>query len=236
MTWQLFTVIQILAVALTAGAALFLRNRSLRQRNDALLALCRQAHDELVNVTAKLTAIETTAPPEKMLEERLKGMQGTDDPIVTVRRMVIDNELKPKPDFADRLGELLASQQPDEEEFAKRWRATREECHQLAMFLVADEPSRLQPMQQLFEVLEPLDRAYGIELPPLEVREMEPEPAPPAGADGTEESTAGTPGNASDEEASSDGGEALDQDALDALLAQAQGGSGDADEARTGTG
>lgn len=215
MTWQLFTVIQIFAVALAAGGALFLRNRALRQRNDALLELCRQAHDELVNVTAKLTAIETTAPPEKMLQERLKGMQGTDDPVVTVRRMVIENELKPAPDFPDRLGELLASRQPDEEEFAKRWRATREECHQLAMFLVADDPSRLQPMRQLFEVLEPLDQAYGIELPPLEVRETEPEPAAQAGGEAEAE------------------GEALDQDALDALLNQAQGG---ADEARTGTG
>lgn len=231
MTWQLFTVIQILAVALTAGAALFLRNRSLRKRNDALLDLCRQAHDELVNVTGKLTAIETTAPPEKMLEERLKGMQGTDDPIVTVRRMVIENELKPKPDFAERLGELLASQQPDEEEFAKRWRATREECHQLAMFLVADEPARLQPMQQLFEVLEPLDRAYGIELPPLEVREMEPQPTAPAEPEGpgaTGDGGAGAPAG--------DAGEALDQDALDALLAQAQGGAEATDEARAGTG
>ena len=116
MTWQLFTVIQIFAVALAAGGALFLRNRALRQRNDALLELCRQAHDELVNVTTKLTAIETTAPPEKMLQERLKGMQGTDDPVVTVRRMVIENELKPAPDFPDRLVGLLASQQPDEEE------------------------------------------------------------------------------------------------------------------------
>ncbi|MBK79790.1 MAG: hypothetical protein CMQ43_02570 [Gammaproteobacteria bacterium] len=215
MTWQLFTVIQIFAVALAAGGALFLRNRALRQRNDALLELCRQAHDELVNVTTKLTAIETTAPPEKMLQERLKGMQGTDDPVVTVRRMVIENELKPAPDFPDRLVGLLASQQPDEEEFAKRWRATREECHQLAMFLVADDPSRLQPMRQLFEVLEPLDQAYGIELPPLEVRETEPEPAAQAGGEAEAE------------------GEALDQDALDALLNQAQGG---ADEARTGTG
>ena len=235
MTWQLFTVIQILAVALTAGAALFLRNRSLRRRNDALLELCRQAHDELVNVTGKLTAIETTAPPEKMLEERLKGMQGTDDPIVTVRRMVIENELKPKPDFAERLGELLASQQPDEEEFARRWRATREECHQLAMFLVADEPSRLQPMQQLFEVLEPLDRAYGIELPPLEIREMETELESPGDAQGSGENGDSESSEAS-EAASEDAGEALDQDALDALLAQAQGGSGDAEEARTGTG
>ena len=83
------------------------------------------------------------------------------------------------------------------------------------MFLVADDPSRLQPMRQLFEVLEPLDQAYGIELPPLEVRETEPEPAAQAGGEAEAE------------------GEALDQDALDALLNQAQGG---ADEARTGTG
>jgi len=197
MSWQLFTVIQIVAFAITAVAALWLRNHQLRKRNDELLGLCAQAHEELVNVTGKLAAIETTAPPEKMLAERIKGMDGTDDPVLTVRRLVLENEIKPSADFADRLGEHLASQQPDEEEFAKRWRAIRSECHQLAMFLVADKPDCLEPFKQIFEVVEPLDQAYGIDLPELEVRARN----EPEAEDGEE------------------GGEQLDQAALDALLA-----------------
>jgi len=197
MSWQLFTVIQIAAFALTALGALWLRNHQLRKRNDELLALCGHAHEELVNVTGKLAAIETTAPPEKMLAERIKGMDGTDDPVLTVRRLVLENEIKPSADFADRLGEHLASQQPDEEEFAKRWRAIRSECHQLAMFLVADKPDCLEPFKQIFEVVEPLDQAYGIDLPELEVRARN----EPEAEDGEE------------------GGEQLDQAALDALLA-----------------
>jgi len=198
MSWQLFTVIQIAAFAMTALAALWLRNRQLRARNDELLGLCTQAHEELVNVTGKLAEVETTAPPEKLLAERVKGLDGTDDPVMTVRRLVLENEIKPSADFAERLGEHLASQQPDEEEFARRWRAIRSECHQLAMFLVADKPECLEPFKQIFEVVEPLDQAYGIELPELEVRARAEEP------------------EAGDGE---DGGEQLDQAALDALLA-----------------
>jgi len=198
MSWQLFTVIQFAAFAMTALAALWLRNRQLRKRNDELLGLCTQAHEELVSVTGKLAEVETTAPPEKLLAERVKGLDGTDDPVMTVRRLVLENEIKPSADFAERLGEHLASQQPDEEEFARRWRAIRSECHQLAMFLVADDPERLEPFKQLFEVVEPLDEAYGIELPELEVRARPEAPAAEGG---------------------DDGGEQLDQAALDALLA-----------------
>lgn len=197
MSWQLFTVIQITAFAMAALAALWLRNRQLRKRNDELLGLCTQAHEELVRLSGKLADIETTATPEKMLAERLRGMSGTDDPVMTVRRLVLENEIKPSADFADRLGEHLASQQPDEDEFARRWRAIRSECHQLAMFLVADDPERLEPFKQLFEVVQPLDEAYGIDLPELEVR-ARPEAADPENAGG---------------------GEQLDQAALDALLA-----------------
>lgn len=171
MTWQLFALIQTVVFAAGLVTALGLRNRRLRRRNDELLALCSQAHEELLNVTGKLSDIETTAPPEQMLAERVKALTG-DDPVVVVRRLVLDNEISPKADFAARLAEHLASQQeepPDEEEFARRWRAIRAECHQLAMFLVADNPDCLAAIEQIFEVVEPLDRAYSIDLPPLEL-------------------------------------------------------------------
>lgn len=171
MTWQLFALIQTIVFALGTIAAVSVRNLRLRRRNEQLLTLCSQAHDELVAVTEKLSEMQTTAPPEKMLGERVKALTG-DDPVVVVRRLVLDNEIAPKADFATRLAELLASQQddpPDEEEFAKRWRAVRAECHQLAMFLVADNPDCLPAIEQIFEVVEPLDRAYDIELPPLEL-------------------------------------------------------------------
>lgn len=188
MTWQLFALIQTVVFASGAIAALAVRNVRLRRRNDELLTLCSQAHDELVAVTEKLSEMETTAPPEKMLGERVKALTG-DDPVVVVRRLVLDNEIAPKADFAIRLAEHLASQQedpPDEEEFAKRWRAVRAECHQLAMFLVADNPDCLPAIEQIFEVVEPLDRAYDIELPPLEVparsatKDQEPSGEPPS--------------------------------------------------------
>lgn len=181
MTWQLFTIVQIAVFAAAALAALGVRNFRLRRRNDQLLTLCSQAHEELVAVTGKLTAIETTMPPEKLLAERVKALTG-DDPVVTVRRLVLENEIKPRPDFANRLAEHLASQAeepPDEEEFARRWRLIREECQQLAMFLVADNPDTLPAIRQLFEVIEPLDRAYELELPPLELPPPTPSQAMP---------------------------------------------------------
>jgi hypothetical protein len=171
MTWQLFALIQTVVLAVGLVTALGLRNLRLRRRNDELLALCGHAHEELLNVTGKLSEIETTAPPEQMLGERVKALTG-DDPVIMVRRLVLDNEISPKADFAARLAEHLASHQeepPDEEEFAKRWRAIRAECHQLAMFLIADDPDCLTAIQQIFEVVEPLDRAYNIDLPPLEL-------------------------------------------------------------------
>lgn len=193
MTWQLFALIQTAVFALGAIAAVALRNVRLRQRNAQLLALCSQAHDELVAVTGKLNEMETTAPPEKMLSERVKALTG-DDPVVVVRRLVLDNEISPKADFAIRLTEHLASQQedpPDEEEFAKRWRAVRAECHQLAMFLVADNPDCLPAIQQIFEVVEPLDRAYDIDLPPLEL---------PAQTSANDQTPAGEPSAEPDQE------------------------------------
>jgi len=191
MTWQLFALIQTVVFALGAITALGVRNVRLHRRNEQLLTLCSQAHDELVAVTGKLSEIQTTAPPEKMLGERVKALTG-DDPVVVVRRLVLDNEIAPKADFASRLAEHLASQQeepPDEEEFAKRWRAVRAECHQLAMFLVADNPDCLAAIEQIFEVVEPLDRAYDIELPPLELparsatEDQEPPGEPPGKPD-----------------------------------------------------
>jgi hypothetical protein len=177
MTWQLFTIIQIAIFASAALAALGVRNFRLRRRNEQLMTLCGQAHEELVAVSGKLAAIETTLPPEKMLAERLKGLAG-DDPIVTVRRMVLEQEIKPKPDFATRLMEHLTSQDdgpPAEEEFARRWRSTREECQQLAKFPVADNPEILPAIRQLFQVIEPLDKVYQLDLPALEL--------PPSNAD-----------------------------------------------------
>lgn len=183
MTWQLFALIQTVVFALGAIAAVSVRNVRLRRRNDQLLTLCSQAHDELVAVTGKLNEMESMAPPEKMLGERVKALTG-DDPVVVVRRLVLDNEIAPKADFAQRLAEHLAGQQedpPDEEEFAKRWRAVRSECHQLAMFLVADNPDCLSAIQQIFEVVEPLDSAYGIDLPPLELPTRSPADGAPDG-------------------------------------------------------
>lgn len=239
MTWQLFTIIQISVFALAALAALGLRNLQLRRRTDQLMTLCGQAHDELVAVTTKLKDIETTMPPEKLLAERVKALTG-EDPVVVVRRMVLQNEIKPRPGFVTELEALLASQTPDEEEFARRWRLIREECQQLAMFLVADKPDILNAIRQIFEVIEPLDQAYGLALPvleapppkdeaPAEVSDVPGEPSaefadelsaePPAepAAAPSPESSSSAAGDADSEE--------LDQDALDALIAGAQGGA-----------
>ncbi len=200
MSWQLFAVVQITAFALAAIAALVFRNASLRRSNDELMELCTTAEQALASLSGKLAAIESMAPPEKLLKERVKALSG-DDPVSVVRRLVLENEVAPKGNFAERLTEHLASQQPerDEEEFIRRWRAAREECQQLAMFLVADNPDCHQALVQIFEVLEPLERSYGIELEPLEP----PREAPPA----------------PDTE--------LTQAELDALLAGTQSGAGD---------
>lgn len=230
MSWPLFAVIQFAAFAAAALGALWLRNRRLQKRNEELLTLCARAHEELTALTAGLEKIETTAPPEKMLAERIKALTG-DDPLVQVRRLVLENEIKAKADFAEQLAQRLAPDEPpDEEEFARRWRAIRQECQQLAMFLVADDPSCKTQIEQLFEVIAPLDQAYNVELAPLDMHATatadekaaeagggNPEPA---AADG--EPAAGTAQDSgSDSEAAEDGaddGEDLDQAALDALL------------------
>lgn len=228
MTWQLFTIIQISVFALAALAALGLRNLQLRRRTDQLMTLCGQAHDELVAVTTKLKDIETTMPPEKLLAERVKALTG-DDPVVVVRRMVLQNEIKPRPGFVTELEALLASQTPDEEEFARRWRLIREECQQLAMFLVADKPDILNAIRQIFEVIEPLDQAYGLALPLLEApppKDEAPAEAPDVPGEPSDElSAAPSPESSSSATGDADS-EELDQDALDALIAGAQGGAG----------
>lgn len=243
MTWQLFAVLQIALFAAAAITALWLRNRRLQRRTADLLTLCASAHEELTNVTGKLAAMEGTAPPEKMLAQRVKALVG-DDPLVRVRRLVLENEIKPKPDFADRLREhLVGEAPPDEEEFARRWRAIRQECQQLAMFLIADNPRCQEPIEQLFDVVRPLDEAYDLELAPLDLHQGEPgsrdggtdpapgpsadseEPAPPAAPQPDEQHSA-DPATAATETPGVDPGpadaasadEPLDQAALDALL------------------
>ncbi len=242
MSWQLFTIIQFAAFAAAAMGALWLRNRRLARRGDELLALCASAHQALEALTERLTAMETTAPPEKMLGERIKALSG-DDPLIKIRRLVLQNELEPTADFGDRIAEYLAPESPpDEEEFARRWRAIRQECHQFAMFLIADNPAAHEPIAQLFEVIAPLDEAYDIELPPLEVHPVDAAAADrdtgsgdaaaadaaidgASGAAGTvtagpgEQATAGAEPEA-DPSAGEDGSEELDQAALDALLEQ----------------
>lgn len=231
MSWQLFAIIQLGVFAAAAMGALWLRNRRLAARNDALLGLCASAHEELKALTERLTAMETTAPPEKMLAERIKALSG-EDPLIKVRRLVLQNELEPKPDFGDRIAEHLAPESPpDEEEFARRWRSIRQECHQFAMFLIADNPAAREPIAQLFEVIAPLDEAYDIVLPPLEVHPVDAALAgDDAGAAEEQVADATAPEPAATEPAAEgptegaaegDGDDdALDQDALDALLEQ----------------
>lgn len=224
MSWQLFAVIQIAAFAAAALAALWLRNRRLAQRSEALLDLCTRAHDEIQALTGKLTEIEITAPPEKLLAERIKALTG-DDPLIQVRRLVLENEIDAKADFAERLaGHLAPGEESDEAEFVQRWRAVRQECQQLAMFLIADKPDCRNAIEQLFEVLAPLDEAYAIELPPLD-SQLSDGAAADTALDAAAEPAADTAqadaaeAGSGDAEPSADG-EELDQAALDALLEQ----------------
>lgn len=225
MSWQLFVVIQTAAFALAAVAALGLRNHALRRQNNELTVLCQAAHDELVNLTDKLKNMETTAPPEKMLEQRIKGMSG-EDPTTLVRRLVLENEIKPRSDFADRLAEHLAQEEPEEQEFVQRWRSIRAECQQLAMFLIADNPAAYTAITQLFEVIEPLDLLYDVELEPL----VAPEDKPAGDGEAVEDPAAGS-ADASADVSAGDGDEELDQAALDELLTSAQSTAAAPDDA-----
>lgn len=213
MSWQLFVVIQTAIFSLAAIAGLGLHNRRLQRHNDDLTRLCLAAHDELVNVAGKLRDIENVAPPEQLLKERVKGMTG-DDPATVVRRLVLENEITPRDDLAERLVEHLAGEQPEEQEFVERWKAIRAECQQLAMFLIRDYPDTRDAITQLFAVIEPLDKRYGLEPGPL--------PADGQSPDSTD---------ASAEESDADESDVLDQEALDELLASTQARAAEAAEA-----
>ncbi|MEQ8861265.1 MAG: hypothetical protein RIC56_21680 [Pseudomonadales bacterium] len=212
MSWQLFTLIQVGVFAVAAIVALLLRNRGLYRRNDQLLSLCSQAHEELVNVTSKLSEMETTATPEQLLAERAKTLSG-DDVVVTLRRLVLENEIQPSPDFTLQISEFLRSDGSatdqdgtgdgaatlSEAELVQHWQSIRHECQQLAMFLVADQPDFLPAVRQLFDVFQPLDQASHIDLPPVQLPHQS--------------VAAAAPGEGEDD---------LDQAALDALLADVQ--------------
>ncbi len=238
MSWQVFTLIQVVVFALAAIGALSMRNRSLRLRNDQLLSLCADAHTELVNVTTRLSEADQVPSPEQLLEQRVRALIG-DDLVLTVRRLVLENEIEPSPDFSGRLSEYLNGQVsspadaptagdqsaafetagtdgalPPEEEFVRRWRSAREECQQLAMFLVAENPEILPAIRQLFEVVAPLDHAYGISLPPLAL----PHTAP---ADASEDPADSDPQDPAADVAD----DTLDQAALDALLEETEVGA-----------
>lgn len=214
MTWQLFAVIQIAAFSAAAIAALWLRNARLRREVDDLTGLCASAQQSLAEVTGKLAEIDFMAPPEKLLEERTRALSAN-DPTTTVRRLVLENEISPRADFADTLAEHLAAQQePEEEEaFVRRWKSLREECHQLSLFLVADQPECLDPLRQIFDVFEPMDRQYGTSFDLMELEQAA-------------RGEAVAPGPAADAAAAAAGDE-IDQDELDQLLADAQGAGDD---------
>jgi len=206
MTWPLFAVLQLGCFALAAIAALWLHNSRLRRRNEELLELCLATEGALASLTARFEKQNTMVLPEQLLKERLK-MLTDDSPATRVRRLVIENEISAVEGFGEKLAVQLASAAPEDPgaaDFAGRWRAVREECQQLAMFLVAANPSCFEPIEELFSVFAPLDEHYGIKLEPLSRPKV-------SAAQQDEPDTAGNEGDA----------EELDQEALDELLAAA---------------
>lgn len=216
MSWSLFVIIQTAIFSIAVIAALWLHLGRQRRHNDELTRLCLAAHDQLASVTGKLKDIQTTAPPEKMLEQRMKALSG-EDPITQVRRLVLENEIRPVSDFEQRLMAHLAVEEPDEQEFVTRWKSVRAECQQLAMFLVADNPSAYEAITQLFEVIEPLDQLYDVKLEPLTAPGELPAEATASADTDLSDASDGAADSAGDE---------LDQDELDALLASAQSEAG----------
>lgn len=198
MSWQTFALIQTAIFAIAAVGGLSLLNRRLCRQNDELTRLCLAAHDELVNISGKLSEMESLAPPETLLAERLKGLTG-DDTATQVRRLVLEHELSPGEDLEERLAGHLA--EPREQEFVQRWKSIRAECQQLAMFLIADDVPTEQAIGQLFKVVEPLDVLYDVQLQPLTPSETRASDAPEPPDERSEE---------------------LDQAALDELLASTQ--------------
>jgi len=215
MTWPLFAVLQLGCFALAAVAALWLHNSRLRRRNEELLDLCLATEGALASLTARFEKQNTMVLPEQLLKERLK-MLTDDSPVTRVRRLVIENEIKAVDGFTEKLADQLASAAPEDPEaadFARRWRAVREECQQLAMFLIAANPACFEPIEELFSVFASLDEHYGVKLEPLQ--------RPPVGDDGD-----ATPeGTQAQDEGSDDEAEELDQEALDELLAAADSSS-----------
>ena len=202
MSWSLFAIIQLSATAVGLVAAFWLRNRELKRH----LATMEAAQDEAVQALAEAkNKLESIEERKEWLQGRIAALDG-DDPVTVVRRMVLQNESKPKKSFNNELSAQLNGGSNVEE----TWRELRTSQHELTSKLIGAIPSQYASIVDLYEVFSSLDETFSIDLPAL------PE---------AEEGSADVSG---DEQLRSDNEQLREQleSAREALIAAGDGGSG----------
>ena len=159
MSWSLFAIIQLSATAAGLVAAFWLRNRELKRH----LATMEAAQDEAVEALAEAkNKLESIEERKEWLKGRIAALDG-DDPVTVVKRMVLQNESKPKKSFNNELSAQLGSGSTVEE----TWCELRTSQHELASRLIGNIPSQHASIVELYEVFSSLDETFSINLPAL---------------------------------------------------------------------
>ena len=159
MSWSLFAIIQLSVTAAGLVAAFWLRNRELKRH----LATMEAAQDEAVQALAEAkNRLESIEERKEWLKGRIAALDG-DDPVTVVKRMVLQNESKPKKSFNNELSAQLGSGSTVEE----TWCELRTSQHELASRLIGNIPSQHASIVELYEVFSSLDETFSINLPAL---------------------------------------------------------------------
>ncbi|MEZ5560331.1 MAG: hypothetical protein R3E86_17530 [Pseudomonadales bacterium] len=166
MTWALFAVLQLALFTVAAVAAVLLRNRELKRRFAALEA-ASEAADETVQ--AAMQRYETLAADARdaWLRTRIEETADAADSAGAFQHLVFANELEPRPDFEQELQARLAAGSEASEHYRAQWQALREQSYAVATNLTESYPLSQAVIAQLYAVFEPLDQAFGVELPAL---------------------------------------------------------------------
>lgn len=159
MTWQLIAIIELACFSLLAAAALWARHTNARQ--------------QVLNLARILETRTGSLDATGLLQERIAALTGS-DPLTLLRRSILQHEISPLDDLADRVALAAGKDTDPGEDLQERWQAAHNECEQLAMFLVTSQPECEQPLREIFEVLAGMDAAC--DLPPIALTS----PTPPS--------------------------------------------------------
>ena len=158
MSWPVFAVIQLGIVCVGVIIACFLRNRELKRRYAELAAASDEALEVVEQAKAQLDAEAHVA----WLNERVGAIEGNDD-TTSIQRLVLENELEPKPEFIAQLSERLGAADSAKDSLRSQWQEVRSASLVTASQLIQEYPLSHPVIVQLFQAFDSLDEALGIE-------------------------------------------------------------------------